>query len=262
MMTELALFDTHAHLDEPELARDLAGVLERARLAGVRDIATIGYDWQSSLYAVYLAEKHEHIYAVAGVHPHEIATAAKETYAKLAELAKSPEVKAVGEIGLDYYRDLTPREAQKRTFIKQIHLAKDLRKPIVIHDRDAHADMMKIIRAEKAGEFGGVIHCYSGSWEMAKECMKLGFMIAIGGAITFKNARVLPEVAAKIPLDYLLIETDCPYLTPEPFRGKTNEPARVRLVAEKISAIREDSLENIAKMTTENAYKLYGLNSL
>lgn len=258
-MASITLFDTHAHLNEPELAKDLPAVLERAHLAGVEHIATIGYDWQSSLYAVYLAEKHEHVYAVAGIHPHDAQTLTKEVYHKLAELAQSPAVVAIGEIGLDYYRDLSPRDVQKKAFTEQIHLAKDLAKPIVIHDRDAHADTMKILRQENAGANGGILHCYSGSWEMAKEAMKLGFYISIAGPVTYKNARTLPEVVQKMPLDMLLVETDCPYLTPEPYRGKTNEPAHVRLVAEKIAAIRGQSLETIAEQTTENALRLYGL---
>ncbi|MDD2569259.1 MAG: TatD family hydrolase, partial [Clostridia bacterium] len=193
-MTAINLFDTHAHLNEPELAKDLPGVLERAHLAGVSHIATIGYDWQSSLYAVYLAEKHKHIHAVVGIHPHDAQTLTKEIYQRLAELAQSPKVVAIGEIGLDYYRDLSPREAQKKAFIEQIHLAQDLHKPIVIHDRDAHADLMKIVRKEKAGVNGGIMHCYSGSWEMAKEAINLGFYISIAGPVTYKNARALPEV--------------------------------------------------------------------
>ena len=177
----------------------------------------------------------------------------------MAELAAAPAARAVGEIGLDYYWDNVPREVQRKWFVEQIHLAKDLHKPIVIHDREAHGDLFNIVRQEKAGEFGGIMHCFSGSWELAQEALRLNFYISIAGPVTYKNARQLPEVVKNCPLDRLLIETDSPYLTPEPRRGKTNEPANVFFVAEKVAALRGMAIEEIGEITTANALKFYGI---
>lgn len=257
MKNKIELFDTHCHLDDEKLVQDVPGVLARAKQAGLVGMATIGCDYRSSLFALHLAEKYEEVVAVVGFHPSDADKMDKEMLDEIAEMAQAPKARAIGEIGLDYYWDNVPREVQRQKFIEQIHLAKDLRMPIVIHDRDAHGDLFNICRKEKAGEFGGIMHCFSGSWELAKEAMKMGFMISAGGPVTFKNSRQLPEVVKNIPLDYLLLETDSPYLTPEPYRGKTNEPANVFFVAERIAQIRNMEVEELAQITTENAKRFY-----
>lgn len=257
MNRNIRLFDTHCHLDDEKLVKDVPGVLARAKQAGLVGMATIGCDYRSSLFALHLAEKYDEVVAVVGFHPCDVDKLDKEAMDELAEMAQAPKARAIGEIGLDYHWDNVRREVQRQKFIEQIHLAKDLKMPIVIHDRDAHGDLFNILRKENAGEFGGIMHCFSGSWELAKEAMKMGFMISAGGPVTFKNSRQLPEVVKNIPLDYLLLETDSPYLTPEPYRGKLNEPANVYFVAEKIASIRGMAVEELADITTENALRFY-----
>lgn len=257
MINKLKLFDTHCHLDDKKLVGDLAGVLQRAEEAGLVGMATIGCDYRSSLFALHLAEKYPQVVAAVGVHPSDADTLDDALYNELAEMASADKARAIGEIGLDYHWDDVPRDVQKQAFIRQIHLAKDLKMPIVIHDREAHGDLFNICRRENAGEFGGIMHCFSGSWELAKEAMRMGFMISAGGPLTFKNSRQLPEVVKNIPLDYLLLETDSPYLSPEPYRGKTNEPKNVFFVAERVAQIRGVEVEEIAHITTENAQKFY-----
>ncbi len=253
----LQLFDSHCHLDD--LGEQLGGVLERAAADGVVGMATIGCDWKSSLAAAELAAKYENITCAVGFHPSDSHGLDAKRFIELGELASRPEVRAVGEIGLDYHWDETPRDIQQKWFIEQIHLAKDLHKPIVIHDREAHGDLFDIVRRENAGEFGGIMHCFSGSWELAKEALRMNFYISFAGPLTYKNARALPEVAAKCPLDRILVETDSPYLSPEPFRGKPNEPARVRYVAAKLAEIRGLDIEEVGEAVTANARRFYGL---
>lgn len=257
MNGNIKLFDTHCHLDDEKLVKDVPGVLARAEKAGLVGMATIGCDYRSSLFSLHLAEKYAQVVAVVGFHPCDVDKLDKDAMEELAEMAQAPKARAIGEIGLDYHWDNVPREVQRQKFIEQIHLAKDLKMPIVIHDRDAHGDLFNILRKENAGEFGGIMHCFSGSKELAKEAMKMGFMISAGGPVTFKNSRHLPEVVKNIPLDYLLLETDSPYLTPEPYRGKLNEPANVYFVAEKIAAIRNMPVEELAEITTQNALRFY-----
>jgi len=251
------LIDTHAHLQDEELKPNLEEILLRARQAQVEYIICVGYDWESSCAAVDLARKYPQVYAVIGIHPHDAQSYNESVQAQLFNLAKDPKVVAIGEIGLDFYRDLSPRDLQKKAFIGQIKLAQELKKPIVIHDRDAHQEVMEIIKAEKAGRYEGVMHCYSGHIPMALELIKEGFYISFAGPLTFKNNKKTPEVAAKVPLDRILLETDCPYLTPEPFRGKLNEPANVKYVAEKLAQIRNKPLLEIAYLTNLNARRLF-----
>ncbi len=253
------LIDTHAHLDDKAIYGDLEEILKRAAQAGVEKIVNIGCDWKSSLMSLRLAEKYPQIYATVGVHPHDAKILDNKLEESLFELLKEKRVVALGEIGLDYYRNLSPQECQKKAFRRQIALAKEAGKPIVIHDRDAHGDCLKIVKEEKAGENRGIFHCFSGSWEMAKECLRLGFMISLAGPVTYTNARNLWEVAKNIPLDSLLVETDSPYLSPHPHRGKTNEPARVVLVAEKIAQLKGIPFEEVAGETTKNALSIYNL---
>lgn len=249
--------DTHAHLDDEKFQDDLIEVLARAKEARVQYIVNVGYDLLSSQKSVELAKTYPHIYAVVGLHPHDAKEAEEDTYKQLLELAKEEKVVALGEMGLDYYWDNSPRDVQQQVFRRQINLAKELKLPIVVHDRDAHGDIIQILREEKAEEVGGVLHCFSGSWEMAETCLKMGFYISFAGPLTFNNARKLTEIAQKVPLDRILTETDSPYLTPHPFRGKRNEPARVVLVAEKLAALRNEELEKIGEITVENARKVF-----
>lgn len=251
--------DTHAHLQEESLNDSLDKVLARAQAAQVSTIMCIGYDRDSSQEAVQLARKYPQIYAVVGIHPHDAKELDQDTLALLYKLAQDPKVVAIGEIGLDYYRDLSPRDQQRKAFVEQIKLAQELGKPIVIHDRDAHQEVLDTIRREKAGINGGIMHCYSGHLPLAIDLMKEGFYISFAGPVSFKNARKTKEVAAHIPLDRILIETDCPYLAPEPLRGKPNEPANVVYVAQALAELRRKPVEEIAYLTSRNAAQVYRL---
>jgi TatD DNase family protein len=252
--------DTHAHLQNELLRGGLEQVLERAQAAAVTTIMCIGYDLDSSREAVQLAQRYPQIYAVVGVHPHDAKQLDQNTLDELIKLAREPKVVAIGEIGLDFYRDLSPRDVQRQAFVQQIKLAQELGKPIVIHDRDAHQEVLDTIRREKAGSNGGILHCYSGHLPLAIDLMKEGFHISFAGPVSFKNGRKAQEVAVHIPLDRLLIETDCPYLTPEPLRGKPNEPAYVVHVAQAIAQLRRKPVEEIAYLTSRNANQVYRLN--
>ena len=255
------LYDTHAHLDDKKLYPEIGQVLDRASAAGVGVINTIGCDWKSSLLAVHIAERWSRpelpIYAAVGIHPSDSAGLDDTTLEKLFELAQAEKCVAWGEIGLDYYWPTSDRDHQKKTFVAQIDSAKQAGKPIIIHDRDAHNDLLNILKRYRAGVNGGVLHCCSCSWEIAKECLRLGFYISFAGPLTFKNARVALEVAAKAPLDRLLVETDCPYLAPEPNRGKRNEPAFVAFTAAKLAEIRGLDAEETAAVCTENGKTLF-----
>ena len=254
-----AVYDTHAHLDDQNLYPEVEEVLARAREAGVTRINTVGCDWKSSLMSVRIAEKYpQQVWAVVGVHPHEIEPMDGAYLERLFELSQAEKVVAWGEIGLDYYRDSTPREAQKKWFREQIEAAKSAGLPIVIHDRDAHQDCVDILKEMHGGVNGGVFHCFSGGWEMAKECMKMGFRISFAGPLTYKNAKTPVSVAEKVPLDYLLVETDSPYLTPEPYRGKRNESARVVYTLARLAEIRHIDYDLMAEQTTQNALALFG----
>jgi len=246
------LIDSHAHLQDKDFSEDLEQVLERAREANLEKIICIGFDYESSCEAVKMAQQYPQIYAVVGIHPHDAKTLTSEITAQLFDLARDPKVVAIGEIGLDFYRDLSPRDIQKKAFVEQIKLAQELYKPIVIHDRDAHEEVLKIIKKEKAGRNEGVMHCYSGYLPLAIELMKQGFYISFAGPLTYKNNKKTIEVAAKISLDRILIETDCPYLSPEPVRGKRNEPANVAYIAHKLAEIRNKNLQEIAYLTNRN----------
>ena len=252
------IWDTHAHLDDRQFKTDRDTVLQRAFEAGVTTIVNIGHTESTSREALELAIKYPSLYATIGIHPHDAKDCNEQTWVLLERLAQSPKVVAWGEIGLDYYRDLSPRDVQRQVFIQQLKLAKEAGLPIIIHNRDAHADVFKIIKENPSGT-SGVFHSYSGSWEMAKGLLKLGFYLSFSGPITYKNARHTVEVAAKMPEDRFVVETDCPYLTPEPYRGKRNEPAFVREVVSKIAEIRGITFEKAAQLSTENAKKLFGV---
>lgn len=253
----MILFDTHAHLDDAGYNKDRDEMIRRARQAGVAHIVNVGFNLASSRDSINLADRYDLVYAAVGIHPHDAAGAGPGYLEELAKMAAHPKVVAIGEMGLDYYRDLSPRPVQRKVFREQMALAKKLQKPIIIHDRDAHGDMMDILRKEKLGPSGGVMHCYSGSWEMARECLAMGFYISIAGPVTFPNAVKLKDVAARVPRDRLLIETDAPYLTPAPYRGKRNEPAYIIYTAEEVARLRGMEKEDLAKMCAENGRKLF-----
>lgn len=253
------LTDSHAHLDDEEFLADLEDVVERARQAGIRYIVNCGIDVRSCRRGIEMAERFKEIYVAVGIHPHNASTVTDDVLQVLAELSENSKVVAIGEIGLDYYRNLSPRSKQVEAFRAQIRLARRLGLPVVIHDRDAHGDTLKILKEERARDVGGVMHCFSGSWEMARECMQMGFYISFAGPVTFGQSRRLREIARQVPRDRLLLETDCPYLSPEPYRGKRNEPARVRLVAQEIARLKQMALEEIEEVTTTNAIRLFGL---
>ncbi|MFB9324377.1 TatD family hydrolase [Paenibacillus aurantiacus] len=253
------LIDTHTHLDSHKFDDDRAEVIERARAAGVEILVNIGFNRETIPTTMALAEQYEFIYAAVGWHPTDSLDYGPSDLDWIASLCDHPKVVAIGEIGLDYYWDTSPKDVQKRVFREQIELAKTKRKPIVIHNRDAHEDVVRILKESDAKEVGGIMHCFSGSWETAKQCLDMNFYISFGGPVTFKNARVPKEVLAKVPLDRLLIETDAPYLAPHPHRGKRNESAFVHLVAETAAEITGKTMEEIAEITSENARKCFSI---
>lgn len=250
------LFDSHSHIDNERFDSDRDEVVARARANGVTGLINAGDCIASSARSIELAEAYPEVYAAVGIHPHEAGDVKEEDYQQLIDWAGHPKVVAIGEIGLDYHYDYSPRSIQQEVFIRQIDVARRTGLPIIIHDREAHGDVMSIIKKE-AGGLTGVFHCFSGSMEMARECLALGFYIAVGGSVTFKNAAKLPAIAASVPLDRLLLETDCPYLTPQPYRGRRNEPAYVRIVGEYVAALRKMELAALAEATTANVKRLF-----
>jgi len=250
------LFDSHAHIDDEKFDADRHEVIARTFESGVKYFVNVGACMTSSARSVALAEQYENIYAAVGIHPHDAHNALEADYEQLAAWGKLDKVVAIGEIGLDYYYDLSPRDVQRAVFIRQIDIARQMNMPVIIHDRDAHGDILDIIKKEAKG-VQGILHCFSGSLEMAQEVIKLGFYISIAGPVTFKNAAKLPEIVKSVPLERLLIETDCPYLTPHPHRGKRNEPAYVRLVAEQVASLRGMDLAALAEATCNNAKKIF-----
>lgn len=251
------LFDSHCHLDDSRYDTDREAVLTRAKEAGVAYIVNPGADLETSRNAVDLASQHDHIYAAVGIHPHDAKDMDEAALQLIAHLAKKPKVVAIGEIGLDFHYDFSPRDVQRHWFIEQLRLAKFLGLPVVIHDREANQEVFDTLKAEKAFETGVLMHCYSGSAELARQYLKQGAMISIAGPVTFSNARKTVEVVQAVPLESLLIETDGPYLTPMPHRGKRNEPAYVRLVAEKVAQIKGITAEEAAAQTCRNALAFF-----
>lgn len=263
MTTEnLRLIDSHAHIYGEEFINDFDAIMERAKAAGIETIISVGADLESSIASAQLAERHDNIYCSVGIHPHDAEGVSEEAYRSIISLAKTnPKVVAIGEIGLDFYRDRSPRDEQEKVFRRFINIAKELSLPIVVHDRDAHDRIMTILREERADKVGGVLHCFSGDVEMARQCIEMNFYISIPGTVTYPNNKLLHEVVREIKIEHMLVETDCPYLTPVPFRGKRNEPAHVRLTAEKIAGLKGLSIGDVARITTLNAEKLFGIRS-
>jgi TatD DNase family protein len=253
------LIDSHAHIYHRDFAGDFDDMLKRAEDASVSAILVVGTDIESSREAVELAEKYPQLYAAVGVHPHDAAQVGEDCYGIIGALAlASRKVVAIGEIGLDFYRDRSPRDVQERVFRRFLRLAAELDKPVIIHDRDAHDRIMSILREETVR--CGVLHCFSGDAAMAAEVTALGFHISIPGTITFPGNQNLRDVARLVSIDRMLVETDCPYLTPVPHRGKRNEPAYVRLAAEKLAETKGLTLDDVARITTKNASDLFGIN--
>ena len=251
------LFDTHVHLNARNFAEDREETIARAREAGVEYMTVVGFDRETIPLAIEIAEQDARIYAAVGWHPVDAIDMTDDDLAWIEELAAHPKVVAIGEMGLDYHWDKSPHDIQKDVFRRQIRLAKKVNLPIIIHNRDATEDVIAILEEEQAGEVGGIMHCYSDSAEYVQRCLDMNFYISLGGPVTFKNASDPKEVAAAVPLDRLLVETDAPYLAPHPNRGKRNEPAYVRLVAEKIAELRGLELSELAEATTENAFRLF-----
>jgi len=251
------MIDAHAHLQDERFADDGVEVLARAFASGISHIICSGYDLASSRQALEMAQADPRILAVAGIHPHEAGTFTEEDLDELYRLARHPQVVAIGEMGLDYYYDGDYKAEQDKLLRAQIKLAREVGKPVVIHDRDAHQEVLRILREEKAGLNGGVMHCYSGSAAMALDFIQAGFAISLAGPLTFKNSKKTVEVAAKLELSQLLVETDCPYLTPEPYRGRRNEPFRVWEVAAKLAEIKGISLEAVEAATDHNCRQLF-----
>lgn len=250
------IFDTHAHYDDSRFDEDRDELLTSLPAKGVSHIVNCGCDLKSSLTTLALSEKYDFIYAALGVHAHEAEEASKKDLLRIAELYSKEKVVAVGEIGLDYHYDFSPRERQLEVFERQLELANELDLPVIVHDREAHEDTMNLLKKHKPK---GVVHCFSGSAEMAKEIVKLGMYIGMGGAVTFKNAVKPVDVAKILPLDRLLLETDAPYMTPVPFRGTRCDSAHIAYTAQKIAEIKGMDTQKLNDICNENAKKFFGI---
>jgi TatD DNase family protein len=252
------LADSHAHLEMNDFDRDRDEVIRRAENAGVDLIITVGTTLDDCRKAVSIANKYKNVYAAIGIHPHEVKDIDETTYETLKKLAKMDKVVAFGEIGLDFFRNLSPRDVQIRRFGEQLELASEIGLPIIIHDRDAHQETLEMLGGWK-GKHRGVVHCFSGNYKMAEKCLEMGFFISIPGAITFGKSEKLQDVIRHIPVTDILVETDAPYLTPHPHRGKRNEPAYVIHTAKKVAEIKGLSLEELASVTYQNTRNVFGI---
>lgn len=257
----LGLVDSHAHIQGHEYSGETEAVLQRAREAGVERIIVVGGagELSSNNAAIALAESNPNLYATVGMHPHDAKDVRPEELAQLKNLTSHPKVVAVGETGLDYYYNHSPHDVQRKVFTQFIHMAREAELPIVVHEREAARQAAEILRREGANDIRGVIHCFTGDYDAARQYLDLGFFLSFTGIITFKNAAPLRDVVRRVPLERLLVETDSPYLTPVPFRGKRNEPAFVRYVAETVANVKEIFLEDVAQVTTRNVKNLFGI---
>lgn len=254
-------FDSHCHVDEEAFDEDREEVLSRMKANGVTRCAVIGSDMETSRRAAAFAAAHSGVVAAGGFHPHEASRFRESDLDELREMYQKGRIRAIGEIGLDFYYDHSPRDVQREVCIRQMELAWELKAPVAYHIRDAHQEMLEIMKGMKARLTGGIIHCFSGSAEIAKEYLKLGYYISFAGPLTFKKAPRLQEAVKLVPKDRLLIETDSPYMAPEPVRGRRNEPANVRYVGLKMAELRGENPEEVAAFTTENAMQVYGIKS-
>jgi len=259
-VTNKMFVDTHAHLQWASFANDIRNVLERAKEKRVTQIINIGFDVAGSLKGIALAENYRGLYATVGIHPHSANELNERTLDKLKELAKNPKVVAIGEIGLDYYRNLSPRAVQKQAFETQLTLAQELGLPVVIHDREAHGDILQTLLRFK-GKIRGIMHCFSGSREMAEQCIDLGFLISFAGTVTYPKALELHKIAKWIDLKNMLLETDCPWLAPQAKRGKRNEPSFLPMIAHEIANLKRISVNDLAEITTSNAEEILKLTA-
>jgi len=258
-VTAPELFDTHAHLHFPEFGGDLDAVLERARAAGVRRILTIGTDVPTSRAAAAMAAGLPDVWAAVGIHPHEAADADDAALAEIERLAGQPRVVAIGETGLDFFRNLAPRAAQERALRRQLELARRVDKPVLIHCREAHDDTLRVIGEVDVRRRGGIMHCFSGDVGIARRCLDLGLLISLAGPVTYPKPGALPEVARFAPADRLVVETDCPFLPPQSHRGKRNEPAYLAITAARVAELRGEPLGDLAARMSENARSLLRL---
>ena len=255
------IFDTHAHYDDERFDEDRDALLRSMKEAGIGNIVNIGANMASSQRSLDLAAEYDFMYAAVGVHPSDCAELDDEKIEKLKEMSSFPKCVAIGEIGLDYYWPEPEHDLQKKWFKRQIALAREVELPIIVHSRDAAADTVDILKSENAGELGGVVHCFSYSKEVAEECVKMGFYIGIGGVLTFKNGRKMKEVAEAIPMERIILETDCPYLAPEPFRGKRNSSLYLPYVVSAVAQIKGISEEEVISITEVNAREMYRLKA-
>jgi len=253
------LFDSHCHLENGRFEEDLPEVMARMKDAGVNRCILAGSDMETSEQIVALTKEHAHVYGVVGIHPHDAKTWTDDCAERLAQWVKEERIVGIGEIGLDYYYDHSPRDVQKEVFVKQLLLARELEMPAVFHVRDAHGDVLDLLRANRSQLPAGVVHCYSGSVESAREYLDMGFYISFAGPITFKNANKLLDVAKYVPQDRILVESDSPYLAPVPMRGRRNEPTFVQYVAQTVAELRGISAEEMAQAAFENTCRLFGI---
>ncbi len=253
------IFDTHAHYDDDAFDEDRDALLSGMKDAGVEYIVNVGASMASSQRSIALAEKYPFVYAAVGVHPDEVGELDEEKFAKLKEWTKHEKVKAVGEIGLDYYWDKEQHDLQKHWFMRQMELAHEVKLPMIVHSREAAKDTLDMVVAAKPLELSGIIHCYSYSAELAREYLNMGYYLGIGGVLTFKNAKKLKEVAEYAPLSQIVLETDCPYLAPVPYRAKRNDSSKLSYVAAELAAIKQMPVEEVIRITNENGRKLYNI---
>lgn len=252
------MIDTHAHLNDDKIYPNLKDIVSSMKGDNLSHIITVGYDTQSSVEGFKISQECADIYSVVGIHPHDAKVAANADYELFSKLAQNEKVVAIGEIGLDFYYDLSPRDVQEKVFLEQLELAHSLKLPTVIHLRDAYQLMLNLLKENKNKlEYGVLLHCYSGSKEMLKEYLKLGLYVSFGGSVTFKNAIDKPDIIKSTPLDRFVLETDCPYMTPVPFRGQTNFPKNVNIVKEKVANILGKENEEIDEITTKNAKQFF-----
>ncbi len=258
------LVDSHAHLDDPRFTSDLEDVLEKTCEERIHYIISVGSNLESSLINVELASCYPQVFAAVGIHPHDAGSVSDETLHEIEKLARTnPKVVAIGETGLDFYYDHSPRNVQESAFRRHLQLARSLKLPIIIHDRDAHDDVLRILKDEYGGEkIRGVLHCFSGDRGFAKKCLDLGLYLSFAGPLTFPKNEELREVVKSLPAERILVETDCPYLAPQGHRGKRNEPALVRVTAEKIAELKNLSMEDISRITNLNVYRLFGIGKV
>nr|MBU1328486.1 TatD family hydrolase [Candidatus Omnitrophota bacterium] len=253
------LIDTHCHLDFKDFKDDMDAVLKRSRDSGIRFIINVGSSMEGTARSIRIAGENDFIYAAIGIHPHEADSVTENDIRLFTEFLNKPKIVAIGEIGLDYYKNISSRENQKKLFIRLLETTKPANLPLIIHNRDAHTDMIDILKDIIGSSVSGVMHCFSGDEKFLKICLDMGFFISFTCNITYKNADKLREIVKLVPMDRLLVETDAPFLAPQDFRGKRNEPMYVRYVAEEVAMIKGMSFEETAKITTDNAIRLFKL---